>query len=461
MKTIVIMSDTLRRDYLGCYGNTWVKTPVMDELARRSVVFDKAYAGSFPTVPVRADIMLGRHVFPTLGWEPLPPKVPTMAGLLGEAGYTSMMITDTPHMLQNGFHYDRGFTGWQWIRGQESDRVRTDYMEEETLPCSPEKLRQGDRMRRLHYLNTHFRRNERDTFVAQTMSAATDWIEANYKHENFLLYVDTFDPHEPWDAPEYYLKMYEKEYHGDNVDYPAYDKASRFTREEVAHCRALYAAEVTLVDTWIGELLRKVERVGIGEETAIILMSDHGFYFGEHDYIGKFSSAEPMPYYEEVNALVMIAHVPGAAYHHGTRSDALVQPADILPTVLDLAGVKAPAGIEGRSLLPMIRREGAGGNGRKLAVTSAKLIGPGAAPAWERGGYTSITDGTWTLMYGGEAQPSELYDMRKDRGQTRNLIDAHLPEAIRLHREYLEFLNSLGVKGELFQAKQTPPFARR
>jgi len=457
MKTIVIMSDTLRRDYLGCYGNTWVKTPVMDEFAKNAVVFDKAYAGSFPTVPVRGDIMLGRYVFPYLGWEPLPAKVPTMAGLLGEAGYTSMMITDTPHMLQNGFHYDRGFTAWQWIRGQESDRVRTDYMEEEILPCSPTKLRQGDRMRRLHYLNTHFRRSERDTFVAQTMSAAADWLEGNYKHENFLLYVDPFDPHEPWDAPEYYLKLYEKEYHGDNVDYPAYDKISRFTREEVDHCRALYAAEVTLVDTWLGELLRKVERVGIAEETAIILLSDHGFYFGEHDFIGKFSTPEPMPYYEEVNGLVMMARVPGAEFRKGERSNALVQPADILPTVLDLAGVKIPDVVNGRSMLPMLRRDGSGDNGRQLAVTSAKLIPADAAPAWERGGYTSITDGTWTLMYGAAAQKSDLYDTSRDPGQTRNVIGVHYKEAERLHAQYLEFLGSLNVTGELLAAKQPPP----
>ena len=459
MKTIVIMSDTLRRDYLGCYGNTWVKTPVMDEFAKRAVVFDKAYAGSFPTVPVRADVMLGRYVFPDLGWEPLPTKVPTMAGLLGAAGYTSMMITDTPHMLQNGFHYDRGFTAWQWIRGQESDRVRTDYMDEELLPCSPAKLRQGDRMRRLHYLNTHFRRNERDTFVAQTMTAASDWLEGNYKHENFLLYVDTFDPHEPWDAPEYYLKLYEKEYRGDNVDYPAYDKISRFTREEVDHCRALYAAEVTLVDTWLGELLRKVERVGIAEETAIILLSDHGFYFGEHDYIGKFSTAEPMPYYEEVNGLVMMVHVPGTKFRHGERSNALVQPADILPTVLDLAGVKVPDGVNGRSMLPMLCRDGKGDNGRRLAVTSAKLIPANAAPAWERGGYTTITDGTWTLMYGAAAQQSELYDTSRDPSQTRNLIGSHPAEAERLHAQYLEFLRSLNVTGELLAAKQPLPRA--
>lgn len=459
MKTIVIMSDTLRRDYLGCYGNHWVRTPVMDELASRSVVFDKAYAGSFPTVPVRGDIMLGRYVFPFLGWEPLPPRLPTMAGVLGEAGGVSMMITDTPHMLQNGFHYDRGFTAWNWIRGQESDRMRTDYITEETLPCSPDKLRQGDRMRRLHFLNTHFRRNERDTFVAQTMTAAADWIEANHRHENFLLYVDTFDPHEPWDAPEHYLRLYEKEYRGDNVNYPAYDRASRFTREELDHCRALYAAEVTLVDTWLGELLRKVERVGIAEETAIILMSDHGFYFGEHDYLGKFSATEPMPYYEEVNGLVLMAAVPGAAYRHCTRSAALVQPADILPTVLDLAGVTPPAGVQGRSLLPMLRRDGTGDNGRRLAVTSAKLIGPGEKPGWERGGYASITDGSWTLMYGGAGRKSELYDMRADPGQTRNLIAAHGSQGTRLHREYLEFLESLGVTGELLAAQQPPPSA--
>jgi arylsulfatase A-like enzyme len=188
-------------------------------------------------------------------------------------------------------------------------------------------------------------------------------------------------------------------------------------------------------------------------------MSDHGFLFGEHDFVGKFNGATPMPYYEEVNGLVMMAHVPGGEYRQGTRSPALVQPADILPTVLDLSGIKTPEGVHGRSMLPLLRRDGAGDNGRTLAVTSAKLIGPGSAPAWERGGYTTLTDGTWTLMYGGEAQPSELYDMRSDPAQTRNLIGPQAAQARRLHREYLDFLATLDVHGELLEAKQRPPFA--
>jgi len=457
MKTKDIMSDSLRRDYLGAYGNKWVKTPVLDQFAQKAVVFDKAYAASFPTVPNRADVMLGRHAFTYMRWEPMPRTWPTTAQLLSEAGHQTMMISDTPHGLQNGFFVDRGFTGWQWVRGQESDRARTDYVARELLPCSAEKLRQREKMRRLHYLNVSFRRNERDCFVAQTMASAADWLEANYKHENFMLYVDTFDPHEPWDAPEYYVKMYERGYDGDNVDYPDYVPVDRYKKEEIDHCRNLYAAEVSLVDNWMGEVLRKVERLGIAEETAIIIMSDHGFYLGEHNHIGKFRQDRPMPLYDEVAGIVMLAYVPGSGWRHGEHSSALVQPVDILPTVMELAGKKAPEWAEGCSMVPALKKRGDGLTNRKIAVTTAKLAPAAQEISWDCGGYVSITDGAYTLMYGGAKWPSELYHTEKDKGQTKNVIGKSPKEATRLHGEFVKFLKQLKVEPEILQAYSADP----
>ncbi len=460
MKTIVLMSDSLRRDYVGAYGNSWIKTPVLDEFAQKAVVFDKAYAASFPTVPNRADIMLGRHAFNFMGWEPVPRNLPNLAQMANADGRTvSMMITDTPHGVQNGFYLNRDFTAWEWIRGQESDRLRTDYVAREVLPCSPDLLRQREKLRRMHYLNTHFRRNERDCFVARTMATAADWLEANYKHDNFLLYIDTFDPHEPWDAPEYYLKMYEKDYDGININYPDYVPVERYKPEEIQHCRNLYAAEVTLVDTWIGEVLRKVDVLGIAEETAIIIMSDHGFYLGEHNHIGKFRQDKPMPLFDEVAGLVMMAHVPGKAWRHGEHSSALVQPTDILPTILDLAGQPVPHWCEGKSMVPMLKKRGNGNNGRKIAITTARLTTPDVQPSWDKGGFVSITDGVHTLMYGGASYPSQLYHTEKDPRQTKDIILKNVKVARALHAEFLNVLTEFKTDAALMQAYSTDPMA--
>jgi len=458
-KVVVIMTDSFRRDCLPGMGKRRVLTPVLDEFAKGAVVFEKAYAASFPTVPNRADVMTGRHAYTYMGWEPLPRHLPVLAQELTNAGIITMSIQDTPVTIKQGFNFDRGFGGWQYIRGQDSDNNRTDYTTDPLLPCKPEKLRTGRRLERLHFLNAHFRRNERDTLVAQTMTSATDWLEANYKHDKFFLYVDTFDPHEPWDAPEFYLRLYEKPgYSGDNVSYPNYWKKSRYTPEEVAHCRNLYDAEVTLVDTWIGEVLRKIDTLGIAEETAVIIMSDHGFLFGEHNYVGKWGEDDdPLPIYDEVSGICMMARLPGRQFRHGERSEALVQPLDIMPTLMDLMGLKKPEYAQGFSMVPLVKKNGRNDWPRKIATTSGRLQAIGEKVLWSTGGYVSITDGEWTLMFGQSLLPSELYHTADDPKQLKNVIAKKKNVAMELHEQWVEHLKSLAVPPEILQSHSVRP----
>ena len=113
MNYIVIVSDTFRRDHLGCYGNEWISTPHLDRFAEKAIVFDRAYAASFPTVPNRRDVFTGRYTFTYSKWEPLPRDEVVVAEELGKLDYSSMMILDTPHITENGYYFDRGFTGWE------------------------------------------------------------------------------------------------------------------------------------------------------------------------------------------------------------------------------------------------------------------------------------------------------------------------------------------------------------
>ena len=85
MNIIVIVSDTFRRDHLGCYGNTTVRTPHLDHFARSSVLFDNLHHASFPTMPMRADLFTGRYTFTWLGWAPLPQEERVLAAELKKA----------------------------------------------------------------------------------------------------------------------------------------------------------------------------------------------------------------------------------------------------------------------------------------------------------------------------------------------------------------------------------------
>ncbi len=382
MNFIIIISDTLRRDHLGCYGNQWISTPNIDRFAAQSLVFDRAYCSSFPTVPNRHDVLTGRFTTTYKGWAPLGEDEVVLPEVLGRENYLSMMVCDCPHLLENGFHYDRGFDGFEWIRGQETDRWKT-YPRFPEHPCDPAKIRMPDELQKLHRRNTAHWRKESDRFVAKTMSAACEWLEMNYKQENFFLYVDTFDPHEPWDAPQWYVDMYNPGYTGEVVDYPLYAPVDFLSDSELKHCRALYAGEVTLVDRWVGRVFQKIEDLGLLDDTMVIFTTDHGFLHGEHGIIGKSLiygeklsslSISFIPLYEEINHIPLIVRLPAS---RTGRCDAIVQPMDIMPTILDLSGTDIPSTVHGKSFADVLL--GKKQAHRTFAVSAPDLRSPTAA----------------------------------------------------------------------------------
>jgi len=401
---IFINSDTLRRDHLGCYGNDWISTPHIDAFAEQALLFLNAYAASFPTVPNRRDVLTGRYTASYTPWAPLSADEVVLPQVLKERGYVSMMVCDTPHILANSYGYQRGFDGWEWIRGQESDGWKTS-PEAPAHHCDPSKLRNPAMLAGRHRRNSAWWRYEADHFVARTMATACTWLEENYRRDGFFLYVDTFDPHEPWDPPQWYVDMYDPGYEGEVIDYPRYAYADFMTEAELKHTRALYAGEVTLVDRWIGRLLEKIADLGLLADTVVMLTTDHGFLHGEHGIMGKSligkGGLTNIPLYEEINHIPLIVHYPGAGA--GTR-EAVVQPLDIMPTILELAGADIPATVHGRSYAGVLRGEG--DHHRDFAVTSPYL---GAAA-----GAATVTSGRWSAILWCTPKEQEVPDRAVD-----------------------------------------------
>jgi len=466
MNVIFIVSDTFRRDHLGCYDNKWISTPNLDKLAAESVIFDQAYTASFPTVPNRMDLMTGRFSFIHHEWQPLPKNEVVLSEVLGNAGYVSMLIADTPHTLEDGYNFDRGFSGWKWIRGQEHERYMTSPIEVK-LPCAPHKLRNPEGVKK-YLRNVSLRQSESDYFVAQTMSETAKWLERNYRQEKFFLYVDTFDPHEPWDPPQWYVDRYDPDYKGEEIIYPVYGPANYLTKRELKHMRALYAGEVTLVDRWIGMLLRKIEDLGLFNNTAVVFTTDHGFYLGEHNLTGK-SIITPefqgnAPLYEEITHIPLLIRLPNAK--KGFRSSAIVQPPDLTATIVDLANAENPGTFQGKSLLPILKGEKA--VCRDFAVTSPSLVHGTAGAA-----RPTITDGEYSLIYIGSfltdsrieyttkavdgisrtLKPltkieNELYHLPSDPQQKRNIFLERRDIAKKLHSKFFSLLGKAGMLEE-------------
>ena len=450
MNVIWIVADTFRQDHLGAYGNPYIRTPSLDALAARSVRFDRHYAAGFPTMPTRADHATGRWTMSFMGWEPLSGDVETLAEILARSGFHTAASVDTPFYLRGGMNYDRGFQTFFAYPGQSLADV-------ELLPRGREA-----RDARAAW------RFESDRNVAQTVTRAMRWLELHSK-EDFFLYIDTWDPHEPWDAPAYYTELYLPGYDGEVVrpTYGHWRDEPGYTEERVATAHATYCGEVTMVDTWVGYLLRLVENMGLMENTAIIFTSDHGFYFGEHGGLfGKMTLARQpdgtlyeggdrwdfCPLYEEVAKIPLLIYAPGVA---PATYGGLTSVVDVMPTVLELTGQEKPAWVEGTSLLSRMWDPAA--PGRDFTVTTIPFANVGdpvrsvddfrrwlmRAPA------TTITVRDWSLIYSPEEGLSELYHLPSDLSQERNVIATQPAVAADVHRRLVEFMRATTVPDHL------------
>lgn len=390
MNVILLLLDTLRYDHMGFNGNPNVRTPNLDRLASRSVVWDKAYLGSYPCMPARRDLYTGRFEFPFRGWGPLEHDDQPLPRVLSGHGVTSMLITDHFHLWEKGsgnYHFD--FDGYEFVRGQEYDAWQIwpggtpNTFGAKQAGHVPEGYFERNRR------NASFRRSEEDYFPAIVMSKAADWVEKNQNRESFFLMVDCFDPHEPFDPPRTYVDLYDR---GDDKDgnrpeiiWPTYGQ-NLMTSDETSRVRTLYAAELTLTDHWLGFLLDRLELLGLMERTAIVLTTDHGFMFGEHGIVGKpWSAISDSNMYDEVS------HIPLVLYHpdlprRNTRIAELVQLVDLYPTILDAFGIACPAGRHGRSLLPSALGKNPPSDGREVACYG------------RFGESLNVTDGEWTLF---------------------------------------------------------------
>jgi arylsulfatase A-like enzyme len=447
---ILILCDTLRYDHIGFHGFP-IQTPNIDAFAAQSVVFNQAYSGGFPTVLNRAELLTGRYTFAYMGWEDLPDDEVVIAAVLNNAGYITGLVFDTPHYRAERHTFDREFHSWEWVRGQESDRWSPTPRQPE-LPADPSKFRYGAEVVEQYLRNMSHRQVESDWLSARTMQAAIDWLHRNHSEGPFFLHVDSFDPHEPWDPPHAYTALYNPGYTGQEVIYPAYAPVNYLTPEELNHVRALYAGEVSLVDHWLGVLLQEIDDLGLRDNTVVILTSDHGILLGEHNVIGKAWSHEghfeAYPLYQELVHIPLMIRVPGVAPR---QTAALAQPADLMPTVLELAQIAVPDTVQGSSLLKVL--EHYTGNSAHTTVVASRPLQSSLSSKPRM----TVADGEWTLIHGGGHVSSALYYLPDDPLQEDNLLSSECTTARTLHAELVTFLTRIGAPSSYLSTWLTPP----
>jgi arylsulfatase A-like enzyme len=455
MNVIFIMNDSFRRDHLGCYGNTWIKTPNLDQLARQSALFEQFYIASYPTVPNRWDLSTGRFGFPFRGWQPLGEGDRTWGQMLSEHGIHTQMIWDTPMLGKDNYNYTRGFRGLYFVHSQKGDPWITDTSLPIRMPSQAHKIRSISSLE--SYLRNHFhRRLEREFCVGRTITAAADWLETNAKHEPFFLWIDMWDPHEPFDCPWYDYELYgDPAYSGDRLIYPEYGRPTYMTEEEQKDLKALYAGNITLVDRWFGHFMRTVEKLGLLKKTLVIWTTDHGHLFGDHDLQGK-PGAELGNLYETTTRIPLLVYHP-EGLGAGERIQGIVQPPDILPSILEALELPVAEEIEGNSFWPLVtgsverindcafssRFPPTAGDASYTPVEGAVFDGwVGSDRIVEA---STVTDDQWALICAPGERTSLLFDIQRDPDQENNVIDQHPDVAERMHRKWIGFLEAHGA----------------
>jgi arylsulfatase A-like enzyme len=409
---VVVLLDSLNRHMLGAYGSSEFDTPNLDRVAERSVRFTNHQTGALPCMPARHDLLCGTLDFLWRPWGSVELWDTPITRLVREQGVTTMLVSDHPHLFETGgenYHCD--FSAWEYLRGHEGDPWRTaedpSWLGTPALPARP-----SARPHPYEISRTWFR-SEEEFPGPKTMRAAANWLEHQAPHaDRFLLVVDEFDPHEPFDVPEPWAGRYDPDWEGPSVIWPPYSTAAvasgAIDARTARHIRANYGAKLTFIDHWLGRILDRFDEQDLWSNTALIVCTDHGHYLGERDFFGKPGA----PIYRPLGHIPLLVAWPGRP---ADTIDALTTTVDIFSTLCDVFDASPPAGVHGSSLNPLL--DGTASAIREWAITGY----------WGR--EITITDGTvrYTRSPVAANRPLSMWSNRWSTMPIHSLPNLRLP----------------------------------
>ncbi len=422
---VFIMADDLGYSDVGCYGQQIIKTPNIDQLASEGIRFTQHYAGNTVCAPSRCSLMTGLHMGhaavrgnaqaePTGQW-PLPSDAVTVADLLKEAGYTTGMIGKWG-LGNDGTSGDPLDQGFDFYYGYLDQVLAHNYYPEFLV-------RNGER----EYLKNEV--NYRDTSEWHKGLGSHSSIQVEYSndlftmealkyiHENkdtsFFLYLPYTIPHDNGEAPK-----------GERMEVP--DKGI-YEKENWPNDTKGYAAMITRLDTYIGQLMQQLKKEGIDGNTIVFFTSDNGPMPGE-EFTEFFNSNGDLKggkrdLYEGGIRVPMIVRWP-EKIEAGKSSDHISAFWDILPTVCELAGIETSEDIDGISFLPALMNL----EQEKHAYLYWEFT--------EKGGKQAIRKENWKAVrnevFNAPSSTVELYDLSMDLSEENNLATAYPEIAVEL-----------------------------
>jgi arylsulfatase len=404
---LVLAIDTLRANHLGCYGYGHPTSPNIDAMAQQGVLAEHLYCAALPTYPSFTTFYTGQHpishgVVAHGGKAQLAKEAPFVTQAFLEAGYTTCAV-DNLNRARTWF-----------ARGYE------------------------------YYIDPSLRRTLLLGVTCEELNnRAIPWLKA-HADEPFFMFIHYWDPHWPYTPPPKYRNLF---YNGSSPTDPsnralddwwktplgamAKDTWLRTPNGVVTdpdYVSALYDQEIRHIDDGIGQILTALDDMGLSDRTLTILFGDHGESLTEHniffDHHGLYDCTLNVPF---------IARWPGRL-PGGRRVTSMVQHCDIAPTLLDMAGIRQPRGMDGQSFWPVLTgAEQNGGRDRLFSVEATRQAG------WS----LRTRDHKFIVareqgMYGNPSR--ELYDLRADPEEKRNLVDVRPDIAAAMEGELEEWI---------------------
>ncbi len=428
LNVLFIAADDLRND-LPCYGHPLVKTPNIDRLAQRGLVFNQAYCQQAVCNPSRASLLTGRRLDALQIWD-LPthfrsrmPDVVTLPQHFKNNGYFTQDIGKIFHNFRQEIEGDPESWSVPAVmhyasHGDDKPEVArpfpANFARDPKCECRdvPDEAYYDGRISKL---------------AVETLGQLKD------KSQPFFLAVGFWKPHAPFNAPKRYWDMYERNDVSmpENPDWPidaprvawhngreiVGNNQRKLTPEAVREIRHGYLANISYLDAQVGKVLDELDRLELTESTVIVFWSDHGYHLGEQTLWAKTSNFE-------LDARVPLIIATPNMTSSGKTTDAIVELLDLYPTLVDLCGLPRVKHLDGVSLASVIKSP------ESAVRTTALTQHP--RPAYYSGapdtmGYSIRTQNfrytEWRDWKSGKTVARELYDHNADPNETRNLAN--------------------------------------
>lgn len=405
---LFLVVDSLRYDVVA--GDV-CETPHLDKLADEGVSFSHCFSQGISTAPAMTAMLTGRYPLDYGGHWYLEEEQPTMAEQFRRNGYNTGAIHSNPNVsrLRN---FDRGF----------------DTFEENILPYDPDGIVNNAPDKLLLYANKFARMLRRTPYrpIEKINGSLLDWIDET--REPWFLWTQYMDVHGPYLPGDDF--SYQNKFRSERLwRKAAVNDPEAVTKEEHDELWQNYRKEVEYLDREIGTFVHSLEAQGDLEDTAIVVVGDHGDEFNEHGLYGH----KNLPYDELTHVPLLIRFPKSADVEQPTTVDSLVRTIDILPTLLDLADAdlseEMEARLEGESLLPVI--EG-GGTEYDMVVTEKEM----RAIDHLRFGFRTEE---WKYLYDGKTDEHHLYNLSEDPDELTDVADER-PETLERFKNRLHDL---------------------